>query len=549
MTRRTNKARISNVLDENIGNAYSNNISNHNFVNDNFRSFGDLFIPQENRLNFTNHRDTQYKIKQLPNRIGSFENNQYKNNYTSDIKQTDQQNNNLKTSDKKYGIKTLLSSKCKIIYPFDQMPANLNDSENKLIINEIKTDGDIKSTTNEIKVNETKTNYNTVNIVDESKTLASKNKLIINEIKTDGDIKSITKTNHDTVNIVDESKTLASENKLIVNEIKTDGDIKSTTNVIKSNYDTVNIVGEIKTNDSTVNIVNEIKPGRVDEKIINIIDDNKSIVNEISDNIINIIDEIDLIDCETKNCDDNTISISQIDNYLDFLEKKSDIEDRMTEKTNIKKIDIKNSSSDITNMSDKQEFIDSNKDENIKEITSVLTNNSSVKSIENETENNSSENKISDPKTQFDKEEWPELTVDMIGTSLKVVGDLQNGIKLKIVNNTHLAEDNSYLSSISRYSTGQGRDKVISFLDHLLNETERNIWEILENIRQNNNVDTNVSILQGIISKTYIFLHRFENIKNVYKSDSSAFARLGIIRDKYYTFLNTLFRDLTVPAY
>ena len=142
---------------------------------------------------------------------------------------------------------------------------------------------------------------------------------------------------------------------------------------------------------------------------------------------------------------------------------------------------------------------------------------------------------------------WPELSIDLIGTSFKVIGDLPVGAKLKIVNDTHLAEDNGYMPSFTRYSAGQGRDKIISFLDHLFTETENHIRFVLESIRTGKNVDTNISVLRGLISKINIFLHRYENMRGVYKSDSSAFARLGIIRDKFFTFLDTFFRDMAIP--
>ena len=142
---------------------------------------------------------------------------------------------------------------------------------------------------------------------------------------------------------------------------------------------------------------------------------------------------------------------------------------------------------------------------------------------------------------------WKSLSVDMIMTSFKVIADLPDGAKLKIVNGTHLAKEDSYVACLSRYSEGQGRDKIISFLDHLFLESERNIYEILDNIRNGNNVDTNVSVLNGVISKIHIFLHRYEKMRNVYIQDSSAFARLGIIRDKFFTFLNTLFRNMVIP--
>ena len=84
------------------------------------------------------------------------------------------------------------------------------------------------------------------------------------------------------------------------------------------------------------------------------------------------------------------------------------------------------------------------------------------------------------------------------------------------------------------------------FLDHLFLETQRLVWKTLEDIRNNVDVDTNVSILQGLIGKIYVFLHRYENMRDVYQDDSSAKARLGIIRDKFFTFLNTFYRNMLI---
>jgi hypothetical protein len=165
-------------------------------------------------------------------------------------------------------------------------------------------------------------------------------------------------------------------------------------------------------------------------------------------------------------------------------------------------------------------------------------------SISPSTQNGSN---LSAPKTSLmNQDSWPKLSIDMIATSFKVVTDLPDGAKLKIVDDTHLAEDNSYVKSLSRYTTGQNRNKVISFLDHLFHETDRNIAIILGEIRSGVNVDTNISVLYKTIGKIYTFLHRYENMRNVYKKDSSAFARLGNIRDKFYTYLDTFFRNVLV---
>ena len=210
------------------------------------------------------------------------------------------------------------------------------------------------------------------------------------------------------------------------------------------------------------------------------------------------------------------------------IENLSDIENIMTGKKDQKKIDIKNQNTSIVSMVDKPE------------LTKNLIDPPSEPVVEEVVDKKSIEKAI------VEKDEWPALTIDMVGISLKVVADLPTSAKLKIVDKHYLAEDNSYIGSLSRYSSGQSRDKVISFLDHLFSETERNIWFILKSIREEANVDTNVSLLQGTVYKLHIFLHRYENMRNVYKTDSSAHARLGIIRDKFGTFLNTLFRDMSV---
>ncbi|ARF10289.1 hypothetical protein Hokovirus_1_168 [Hokovirus HKV1] len=169
----------------------------------------------------------------------------------------------------------------------------------------------------------------------------------------------------------------------------------------------------------------------------------------------------------------------------------------------------------------------------------------------NQLKKNMSENKVNsmpnlNNKMQEEHETWPELNIDMISSTLKVIADLRVGYKLKIVENNRLAEDNSTSYKLFRYGDDKKRENIISFLDHLFCETERNIWNILSDIRQNVNVDTNVCILQGLIYKIHIFLHRYENMRITYKEDSDTFTRLGLIRDKFFNFLNALFRDMVV---
>lgn len=168
-----------------------------------------------------------------------------------------------------------------------------------------------------------------------------------------------------------------------------------------------------------------------------------------------------------------------------------------------------------------------------------------------EMESNESPNTKDDQveeKQNIEKDEYnfPELSVDHINISFKVVGDLREGSKLKIIDNLYLAEDNSYIQPIFRHTGRQNRDKIMNFLDHLFLETKRNTESILTKIRSNIDVDNNVSELENLVSNMVIFLHRYDIMKSVYKSDSGTYSRLGIIRNKFFTFRHTLFRNMAI---
>ena len=142
---------------------------------------------------------------------------------------------------------------------------------------------------------------------------------------------------------------------------------------------------------------------------------------------------------------------------------------------------------------------------------------------------------------------WPSLSIENINTTFKVVGDLSHGSKVKIIDDRYLAEDNSYLSSLSRYNSGQSREKIMGFLDHLFDETKQLTLTILANIRSGADVDNNVSILENTTTNMMVFLHRYDVMRDVYKCDTGTYARLGVTRNKFFTFRHSLFRDLAIP--
>jgi len=144
----------------------------------------------------------------------------------------------------------------------------------------------------------------------------------------------------------------------------------------------------------------------------------------------------------------------------------------------------------------------------------------------------------------IDKYEWPQLTIDDINTSLGVVGDLISVKKLKIVNDKHLAVETSYIPTLTRLRNNQGRDRIISFLEHLFVEVKRNINIIIIEIKRGVNVNDNICTLGGIIRKISIFLHNYANMQNMYNNDSDVHNRFQNNRDKFSSFLDNLFRDI-----
>uniref|UniRef100_A0A6C0C8I5 Uncharacterized protein n=1 Tax=viral metagenome TaxID=1070528 RepID=A0A6C0C8I5_9ZZZZ len=143
--------------------------------------------------------------------------------------------------------------------------------------------------------------------------------------------------------------------------------------------------------------------------------------------------------------------------------------------------------------------------------------------------------------------EFPKLSLDDISVSLKVVGDLPTAdtqTKLIVVNSTHLAIDTSMFQSISRYGAGQSRELIFNFLEHMYSELVNNINLLLADIDAEIQIDDNILIIRGIICKLAVFLHKYENMRSVYKSDSSMFAKLGNNRDKFHSLMTNFFRKV-----
>lgn len=143
---------------------------------------------------------------------------------------------------------------------------------------------------------------------------------------------------------------------------------------------------------------------------------------------------------------------------------------------------------------------------------------------------------------------WPELSIDDINTSLKVVINLQPGYKLKIVGEKYLAPDDSYFYMMRYYVNGGSRDTIISFLDHMTEHTKNHLQKLIREIKtdfKNENNYNNIGILNDLVQNLSTFMHNYEKIKEVYKKDTTCCARLDNIYKKFVNLHTVIICDMT----
>jgi hypothetical protein len=266
---------------------------------------------------------------------------------------------------------------------------------------------------------------------------------------------------------------------------------------------------------------------------------NITTLTSISEEVKDKSDDIDKIGTSVNEIEENNDKMKQFDNHTITTKILSDIGNIMEKKkSDIKNdINIVDNNKEDTNTMDKmpvENTINISFDDENKQIHQMLNNEN--KQIHQMLNNESKEDFT-----------WPQLSIEDINTTFKVIGDLKDGAKLKIVDNRYLAEDNSYIVSVSRYLTGQSKEKIMSFLNHLFAESKRTTEKLVEDIRNGIDVDNKVSELENILSNMVIFLHRYDVMRNVYKSDTGTHAKLGVIRNKFFTFKGTLIRKLAIP--
>ena len=332
----------------------------------------------------------------------------------------------------------------------------------------------------------------------------------------------------------------------------------------KINTSSVGSANCIVTNESTIVEPISLEPINVDSTTI----DSTTIDSTTIDSTTIDSTTIDSTTIDSTTIDSTTIDSTSVEsvNIESISGNIIDINTKQVIDTNEKKIDEKKYYIIESIISDQYQNKNMNNSQNneynqaisnqaiLNQAISIDSNTVLTSSINDSSQQNESseikvflDNNLAQKEKEKEKEKEQEhkmekLNIDQIIVTFRVIGDLTEGTKLKLVSNTHLAEDSGY--SFSRTWTGQSRELVINFLEHLLVETRRNIAIILYNIRNDIEYDTNIDILEKAFEKMCVFLHKFDTMRNVYKKDTSSYARLGVIRDNFHTFKGTFFRDI-----
>ena len=139
---------------------------------------------------------------------------------------------------------------------------------------------------------------------------------------------------------------------------------------------------------------------------------------------------------------------------------------------------------------------------------------------------------------------WPDLTIDDINTSFKTIVNLQPGYKLKIIDKKNLVIDDSYFYMLRSEKNGQSRNVIINFLDHLLKQTIQNINKMISDAQENITLN-NSYILSNLMHNMSTFIHHFDKIKKIYKTDNTACVKLEVIHNNYVNCHTIIFQQLS----
>lgn len=138
---------------------------------------------------------------------------------------------------------------------------------------------------------------------------------------------------------------------------------------------------------------------------------------------------------------------------------------------------------------------------------------------------------------------FPDLNVDSINASLKVMGNLQKGFKLMLKDNDScLGVDQSNYMFSRKYK----REDIELFLLHLENQISKVLNQLLTDIQKGVDMDNNISALDEMLHNLAVANHNYDSISSVYQADTLAYSKFMTIKNKFTTLWKNFIRKMAL---
>lgn len=138
---------------------------------------------------------------------------------------------------------------------------------------------------------------------------------------------------------------------------------------------------------------------------------------------------------------------------------------------------------------------------------------------------------------------FPDLNVDNINASLKVMGNLQKGFKLMLKDNDRClgVDQSNYL-----FSRKYKREDIELFLLHLENQISKVLNNLLTDIQKGIDIDNNISSLGEMLHNLAVANHNYDSISSVYQTDTLAYSKFTTIKNKFATLWVNFIRKMAL---
>ncbi len=140
-----------------------------------------------------------------------------------------------------------------------------------------------------------------------------------------------------------------------------------------------------------------------------------------------------------------------------------------------------------------------------------------------------------------EKVDYPELSLDDINTTFRVVTYMVPTDRLIVKDRQYLEIDRAYV----RWTNSETRHDIINFLVYLYHECIRNTDTLLYNISHGLNFDHDIYCLKTYCFNLITFMSKLEFLEGIYAVDSLTASKIETIMSNFEKHYDSIFQKLT----